>query len=135
MADFESNTAHTWEEVKNYLVQKFKATESDKGLKVVFDIDAQRSQLVVVQPLQVKDTLYANVLSRIGAIPTNRLPEALDFMARMIYGSLVYSDGIYFFKITLDMNYTPLGELSNLVMFAAKVTDDLEKEFVGGDKN
>ena len=127
----------TWSDVVRYLDSTYKTDRSGDMVKIVFVYpdDNDRTQLVLVDHEQQTDRLLVEIVSRVGEIATSRVPKALEYIGRKYFVALEKMDDLYYVRITLNMNYGPLNEISSMVELVGRTADNLEKEFCGGDEN
>ena len=128
----------TWDKVKKHLNGSFKTEMgSDDMVKItfVYTDDNDRTQLVLVDHEQQEKRLVVEVVSRVGQIPANRLPEALEYIGKKYFVGLEKMGDNYYVRVSVDMNYTPLDAINSIIRLVGNVADTLEKDLVTGDAN
>lgn len=126
----------TWNDVTSYLDTTYRTDRRGDMVGITFqDTATDRSQLVLVDHEQQPDRLVIEIVSRVGVIATSLLPKALEVVGKKYFVALEKMGDYYYVRVTVNMNYAPLSEISNMVKHVCSTADSLEKDFVGGDAN
>ena len=132
---FDTSLNANWDDIVAYMKGKYKVEVMGDKLRLGFGFEDGRGQLVLMSHEDKGDKTFAIILSKVGKISAERLPEALTHMARLIYGSLVRMGDEFFVKTCVDTSFMPLEKMDELVGFTAGQADELEREFCGGDNH
>jgi len=127
----------TWENVKEFVRDKYRLQE-DEGdfFSMVFDMGDDRSQIVFIQKFETGNSgVWAQISSPVGVIPQDKMDAALTMLNDKICGGLVKIGNRHFVRHCLPIADLSVEEFTDPLFFTTSSADDLEKVFVGGDKN
>lgn len=127
----------TWAEVKRTIRQNFKvADESQDVLKLIFETNDDRTQVVFIEKTQNADgELWVQISSPIGVIDTSEIDDALEIVGEKLCGGLTKENGTHYVRHSMlagDLSYDELIRPLNIV---CKTADILEEKFIGSDEN
>ena len=126
----------TWNEVKGYLKSTYPVTkEEDYYVMFEFSTVEERAQLIMVS--YVKSDVFGEWLqisSPIGAIPANRLDEALSMMGTFPIGGIAKFDNMYFLRDSMKFSEYTSDRLISEMSLILHAADYMEKIFLKVDK-
>lgn len=133
----EESSMATWAEVKRTIRQNFKvADESQDVLKLIFETNDDRTQIVFIEKTQNADgELWVQISSPIGIIDTSEIDDALEIVGETLCGGLIKENGTHYVRHSMladDLSYDELIWPLNIV---CETADMLEEKFIGSDEN
>ena len=130
---FDTSLNANWDDIVAYTKGKYKVEVLGDKMRLGFRFDDNRAQLVLMSHEDKGDRTFVVIMSKVGAIPVEKLPAALNYMASLVYGSLVKMGDNYFVKTCVDTSFMPLEKMDDLIQFTAGQADQMERDFCGGD--
>lgn len=126
----------TPEELKEYLQNQYQIDDDDSLFSIVVQTNESRTQVVIVQIIDVKGQPFCRILSRIGNLDTYGINKALSIMTDKLMGGLVKIDGMTYVIHGFSLNSldTP-NDINLMIEIIAYAADDIEKEILGVDNN
>lgn len=126
-----------WQSAKQYLLSNYKCSEvGTDALKLVFDLDDGRSQVVIVEPAgaDAQSAAWLDFHSPIGDVSRIDLPKALARTNDFVLGGLSLRGDIVTLRATVPLENLDRNEIEEPLRMVTRVADKLEREFVGGDE-
>ena len=126
----------TPEELKEYLQNQYQIDDDDSLFSIVVQTNESRTQVVIVQIIDVKGQSFCRILSRIGNLDTYGINKALSIMTDKLMGGLVKIDEMTYVIHGFSLNSldTP-NDINLMIEIIAYAADDIEKEILGVDNN
>ncbi len=126
----------TPEELKEYLQNQYQIDDDDSLFSIVVQTNESRTQVVIVQIIDVKGQPFCRILSRIGNLDTYGINKALSIMTDKLMGGLVKIDEMTYVIHGFSLNSldTP-NDINLMIEIIAYAADDIEKEILGVDNN
>jgi hypothetical protein len=126
-----------WDALHRYIKSEYKVSEDNlNSVKLIFDVDEQRSQLVMVHRAGELDGSEWAIISTAVCDEGDVAPrEALIKSADMIVGGLALIDeGPIIFRHAIRLQDLDPAEFEEPLRIAVLFGDRLEKELTGADK-
>ena len=126
----------TPEELKEYLQNQYQIDDDDSLFSIVVQTNESRTQVVIVQIIDVKGQPFCRILSRIGNLDTYGINKALSIMTNKLMGGLVKIDEMTYVIHGFSLNSldTP-NDINLMIEIIAYAADDIEIEILGVDNN
>lgn len=126
----------TPEELKEYLQNQYQIDDDDSLFSIVVQTNESRTQVVIVQIIDVKGQPFCRILSRIGNLDTYGINKALSIMTDKLMGGLVKIDEMTYVIHGFSLNSldTP-NDINLMIEIIAYAADDIEKEILSVDNN
>ena len=130
-------SAVTWQDVVKYIDDAYTIGKSGDMIELTFVYPSAeiRKQVVLVDHVDQPDGLIVEVLSCVGEILPDDLPEVLKEIGKKPPVALTMIDNLYYVKVMLDMNYVPMSDIGKIVNLVSRTADFLEKKYCDGDLN
>ena len=126
----------TPEELKEYLQNQYQIDDDDLLFSIVVQTNESRTQVVIVQIIDVEDNPFCRILSRIGNLDTYGLNKALSIMTNKLMGGLVKIDEMTYVIHGFPLNSLDApSDINLMIEVIAYAADDIEKEILGVDNN
>ena len=126
----------TPEELKEYLQNQYQIDDDNSLFSIVVQTNESRTQVVIVQIIDVEDNPFCRILSRIGNLDTYGINKALSIMTDKLMGGLVKIDEKTYVIHGFSLNSldTP-SDINLMIEIIAYAADDIEKEILGVDNS
>ena len=125
-----------WQDVHTFIHDKFQATDiSDDLVKLVFNVDDGRSQLVFVGRESLMDGAeeWAMVASPFAPREGTDLDKAIELVSRMVCGGMSKIGDHLVLKHSFPLANMDNNELMRPLQLVVTSADRLERELVGTD--
>ena len=128
----------TWTDLKAYIHNTYKvADEREDLIKLIFEEEGLRSQLVLVRYVQHAGTNidWIQIESPFGELGQLDLPAVLQAVGNTLVGGIALFDGRYVtFRHSAPLADLSIAEFEMPLHLVTVTADQLEKQFTGGDK-
>jgi hypothetical protein len=123
-----------WDSLRNYIKANYKiAEDSLDSVKLIFDLDGNRSQAVIVN--RVGDTGWASISTAVCEADKLDARAALLRNSQMIIGALaMIENGPIIFRHSFPLENLDINEFEGPLRTAVMYGDRLELELTGEDK-
>jgi hypothetical protein len=123
-----------WDSLRNYIKANYKiAEDSLDSVKLIFDLDGNRSQAVIVN--RVGDTGWASISTAVCEADKLDARAALLRNSQMIIGALaMVENGPIIFRHSFPLENLDINEFEEPLRTAVMYGDRLELELTGEDK-
>lgn len=118
------------QEAINFIKSNFVTETYNDGLKLIFDLDEGRSQLVFV----FVDEFKVQYLSPFASIDDVTPKQALEANSEFSVGMQIVDNHLYVVKHVAPLADLDASEIAEGFELVANIADQLEKKLVGGDK-
>ena len=126
----------TPEELKEYLQNQYQIDDDNSLFSIVVQTNESRTQVVIVQIIDVEDNPFCRILSRIGNLDTYGLNNALSIMTNKLMGGLVKIDEMTYVIHGFSLNSLEApSDINLMIEVIAYAADDIKKEVLGEDDN
>lgn len=126
----------TWASVKQYLVSNYTCHEfGDDGLKLIFDLDGGRDQVIIVQwaGSDSGKAAWVDFHSPIGEFGQVDLAEAVRRTGSFVVGGLSSLGDIVTIRASMPLANLDRNEIDDPLNLLVLIADRIEKELTGKD--
>lgn len=126
----------TWEEVQQHIARNYRFEHlSPTSLKMVFQIDEERTQAVVVSLETLMDGAeeWAEISSAVGPLDDVNLKATLREVGGLVCGGLAADGNLLVFRHVVPLENLDVNEFERPLRLVVLSADKLEREFGGGD--
>jgi hypothetical protein len=128
----------SWTDLKQYVHNNYKiADENDDMIKLIFETDGLRSQVVIVRHVQLAGNgqHWVQIESPFGELGSLDLVAALNAVGDTVCGGMSLVGGqIVTFRHSVPLDDVSISEFEAPLHLVINTADRLEKSFTGGDK-
>lgn len=126
----------TWANVKDYLVSTYQCEPfQTDGLKMTFNVDDDRSQVILVQwaGQDAETAAWVEFQTPIGPLGSIDLTAALVRTGSFVLGGLSIMDGIVTVRACMPLENLDRNEIEDPLHLLLSIGDTLERELTGQD--
>lgn len=126
----------TWEDLTGYIGNHYKVADQQDGLvKLIFEFDDLRSQVVIVSKATLAGgaeewLLIQSPFAKVGAVDPN---SVLEFMSDMVCGGLARIGDLLTVRHAVPLANLNINEFERPLHLVTFTADMLEKKFAGRD--
>jgi hypothetical protein len=127
----------TWSDLKAYVHNRYKvADERDDMMKLIFETDNLRSQVVIIWRLTLaaNGSEWIHIESPIGEIGQLDLASLLRTVGNTVVGGLATSGELVTFRHSVPLADLSIAEFEQPLHLVIGTADLLEQRYTGGDK-
>ena len=121
----------TWNDVKAYIKQNYQTEDFADGLKLVFGIDNQRSQLAFIQPIDSNWITIESPISPIEKVDANKVLKS--GILGTAPGGLTVTGPLVMYRCNLYTDSIQGPELVQALELVTLAADNIEKYLGLGD--
>jgi hypothetical protein len=125
-----------WDGIQSWLRENYELDNDERDWTgIVFDIDEERTQKVVVSPFSAHDVSWIEIKSPVCSESELSFKAALKKNSELAIGALYLENGKYYLSYSLQVGDLSSEEIELPLRAIALEADSLEQDHAAGDEH
>jgi hypothetical protein len=126
----------SWDEVKSFLKSNYNVGKDEGGtVGIEQKFTDGRSQLIFVRKASIGDSVWADIVSPIGVIPSDKMDGVLEFLEqKVVCGGIVKVGELHAIRHSMPIADLSTEEIAEPMKALAGSADAIEAVLFGSDK-